>query len=103
MQLLVLKQISNSSSFKSLNLVLSACIDLSGNLKEGMYVGFSGSAEGSTEMHLVGNWTIHTSELPQTRHRLHPRNVSVIMGPQNPPHSPFKPRNLTILGGLLIP
>ncbi|CAM8957497.1 unnamed protein product [Rhodiola kirilowii] len=78
------------SSLKPLNPVLSVAIDLTGNLKENMYAGFSASTEGSTELHLVENWTFQTSGFPQTRERLHPHNVSdhsVTLRPPEPPIS----------------
>ncbi|GMP52144.1 hypothetical protein CsSME_00018082 [Camellia sinensis var. sinensis] len=54
--------------------LLSVEIDLSHYLKEFMYVGFSASTEGSTELHLIENWRFETS--PSGRARNHPHNVS---------------------------
>ncbi|KAL6607043.1 hypothetical protein ACP70R_042696 [Stipagrostis hirtigluma subsp. patula] len=46
--------------------VLSVAIDLSGHLKEVMYVGFSASTEGSTQQHTIKEWTFHTFGFPAT-------------------------------------
>ncbi|KAL7249068.1 hypothetical protein ACSBR1_011267 [Camellia fascicularis] len=54
--------------------LLSVEIDLSHYLKEFMFVGFSASTEGSTELHLIENWRFETS--PSGRARNHPHNVS---------------------------
>ncbi|KAK9133984.1 hypothetical protein Scep_013512 [Stephania cephalantha] len=49
------------SSFRPENPILSVAIDLSNYFKEFMYVGFSASTEGSTEMHTIQDWTFETS------------------------------------------
>lgn len=57
--------------------LLSANIDLSPFLNGEMYVGFSGSTEGSTEIHLIENWSFKTSGfLPVRSKSNHPHNVS---------------------------
>ena len=64
------------SSFKPENPVLSVDIDLSDYLKPVMYVGFSASTEGSTELHLIENWSFSTFGFVPARLRLSPHNVS---------------------------
>ncbi|KAK9156347.1 hypothetical protein Sjap_003827 [Stephania japonica] len=49
------------SSFRPENPILSVDIDLSSYFKEFMYVGFSASTEGSTELHTIQDWTFETS------------------------------------------
>ncbi|XP_031280089.1 probable L-type lectin-domain containing receptor kinase S.7 [Pistacia vera] len=56
--------------------VLRVDIDLSEYLKEVMYVGFSASTEGSTELHLIQNWSFKTFGFQPVRPRSHPHNVS---------------------------
>ncbi|GMN62341.1 hypothetical protein TIFTF001_031417 [Ficus carica] len=56
--------------------ILSVDIGLSKYLKENMYVGFSASTEGSTELHLIENWSFRTYGFSTLRSRLHPHNVS---------------------------
>lgn len=57
--------------------VLSVNIDLSPFLNGEMYVGFSGSTEGSTEVHLIENWSFKTSGFVPARSRSNrPHNVS---------------------------
>ncbi|KAJ4725292.1 putative Kinase [Melia azedarach] len=72
----VLKVFMSYSSLKPENPVLNVNIDLSGYLKEVMYVGFSASTEGSTELHLIENWSFQTSGFQPVRPNLHPHNVS---------------------------
>ncbi|XP_050215421.1 probable L-type lectin-domain containing receptor kinase S.7 [Mercurialis annua] len=55
--------------------VLSVAVDLSGYFKEFMYVGFSGSTEGSTEVHLIENWSFRTYGFRSFRPKK-PHNVS---------------------------
>ena len=57
----VLKVYMSYSSLKPGNPILTVDIDLSEYLKRDMYVGFSGSTEGSTERHLIANWSFRTS------------------------------------------
>ncbi|KAE8125371.1 hypothetical protein FH972_020187 [Carpinus fangiana] len=64
------------SSFKPEKPVLSVDIDLSDYLKPVMYVGFSASTEGSTELHLIENWSFSTFGFVPVRPRLSPHNVS---------------------------
>ncbi|CAN8301796.1 unnamed protein product [Cochlearia groenlandica] len=57
--------------------VLSVSIDLSPYLTGEMYVGFSGSTEGSTEIHLIENWSFKTSGFVAVRSKSNRRhNVS---------------------------
>ncbi|XP_010545277.1 PREDICTED: probable L-type lectin-domain containing receptor kinase S.7 [Tarenaya hassleriana] len=56
--------------------LLSVNIDLSPFLKGEMYVGFSGSTEGSTEVHLIESWNFRTSGFVPLRSKSHPHNVS---------------------------
>ncbi|KAJ0267025.1 L-type lectin-domain containing receptor kinase S.7 [Hirschfeldia incana] len=57
--------------------VLSVNIDLSPFLNGEMYVGFSGSTEGSTEVHLIENWSFKTSGFVPVKSRSNrPHNVS---------------------------
>ncbi|XP_050370142.1 probable L-type lectin-domain containing receptor kinase S.7 [Argentina anserina] len=75
------------SSLKPPTPVLAVAIDLSGYLKQTMYVGFSASTEGSTELHQVENWSFRTSGFVPARPTLHPHNVSdtyVIVSPRLP-------------------
>ncbi|KAK9941211.1 hypothetical protein M0R45_017830 [Rubus argutus] len=75
------------SGFKPENPILNVDIDLSGYLREVMYVGFSASTEGSTELHLIENWSFRTSGFVPMRPRVHPHNVSdtyVIVSPRLP-------------------
>ncbi|KAJ4754172.1 receptor lectin kinase [Rhynchospora pubera] len=44
--------------------ILSVTIDLSRNFAQFMYVGFSASTEGSTELHMVRDWTFQTFGFP---------------------------------------
>ncbi|GMY30947.1 probable L-type lectin-domain containing receptor kinase S.7 [Fagus crenata] len=64
------------SRTKPINPVLSVNIDLSDYLKEAMYLGFSASTEGSTELHLIENWSFSTFGFIPVRLRLRPHNVS---------------------------
>ncbi|KAK6934608.1 Legume lectin domain [Dillenia turbinata] len=69
--------LSFSDFQKPLSPVLCVNIDLSGFLSEFMFVGFSASTEGSTELHLIQNWNFHSSGFPPIRPFLKPHNVSV--------------------------
>ncbi|XP_057795215.1 probable L-type lectin-domain containing receptor kinase S.7 [Salvia miltiorrhiza] len=64
------------SSFKPEQPLLSVDIDLSDYLKELMFVGFSASTEGSTELHFIENWSFRTTGFRPPRPRFHPHNVS---------------------------
>ncbi|GAB4845943.1 Probable L-type lectin-domain containing receptor kinase S.7 [Ancistrocladus abbreviatus] len=66
----------NHSIFKPKDPVLDVGIDLSHYLKEFMYVGFSGSTEGSTELHLIESWSFQTSGFLPVRSSFSPHNVS---------------------------
>ncbi|KAI4306224.1 hypothetical protein L6164_029517 [Bauhinia variegata] len=55
---------------------LSVDISLSNYLKGIMYVGFSASTEGSTELHQIQNWSFQTSGFLAPRPNLQPHNVS---------------------------
>ncbi|CAN7139929.1 unnamed protein product [Brassica rapa subsp. narinosa] len=57
--------------------ILSVNIDLAPFLNGEMYVGFSGSTEGSTEIHLIENWSFKTSGFVPVRSKSNrPHNVS---------------------------
>lgn len=71
-----LKVFLSYSSFKPPKPLLSVDIDLSSYLREVMYVGFSASTEGSTELHLIENWSFSTSGFSPVRPNLNPHNVS---------------------------
>ncbi|XP_062233305.1 probable L-type lectin-domain containing receptor kinase S.7 [Phragmites australis] len=58
--------LSYSAASKPKRPVLSVAIDLSGYLKEAMYVGFSASTEGSTQQHTIKEWTFQTFGVPAT-------------------------------------
>ncbi|XP_052207444.1 probable L-type lectin-domain containing receptor kinase S.7 [Diospyros lotus] len=65
------------TSFRPEFPVLTVRIDLSDYLKENLYVGFSASTEGSTELHLIENWKFQTSGFRPIRPKSHPaHNVS---------------------------
>ncbi|XP_057975361.1 probable L-type lectin-domain containing receptor kinase S.7 [Malania oleifera] len=68
-----LKVFLSYSSLKPQKPSLSVDIDLYEHLNGPMYVGFSASTEGSTELHVIENWTFRTFGL---RSRLHSHNVS---------------------------
>ncbi|CAM8884604.1 unnamed protein product [Rhodiola kirilowii] len=90
------------SSLKPSDPVLSSAIDLTGHLKESMYAGFSASTDGSTELHLVENWTFQTFGFPQITPTSHPHNVSdhsVALAPPVISVVPSSnPRNKLVLG-----
>ncbi|KAL7103340.1 hypothetical protein ACP275_08G173600 [Erythranthe tilingii] len=74
------------STFKPETSILSVDLDLSDYLKEFMFVGFSASTEGSTELHYIENWSFRTLGFRQTKPRIHPHNVSdTTVPPLNPP------------------
>ncbi|KAK4487430.1 hypothetical protein RD792_005933 [Penstemon davidsonii] len=73
------------SSFKPDEPLLSVDIDLSDYLKDFMFVGFSASTEGSTELHYVENWSFQTLGFRPVRPRIHPHNVSDNAVPLRPP------------------
>ncbi|XP_021288078.1 probable L-type lectin-domain containing receptor kinase S.7 [Herrania umbratica] len=64
------------STLKPPTPLLSVDIDLAGYLKEDMFVGFSASTEGSTEVHSIVNWSFKTFGFRPVRPRSHPHNVS---------------------------
>lgn len=76
--------LSKKVSYKPEDPLLVVNIDLSGYLKEFNYVGFSASTEGSTEVHLIENWSFKTYGFRPLRPRINPHNVSdnsVILSP----------------------
>ncbi|KAK6133027.1 hypothetical protein DH2020_033237 [Rehmannia glutinosa] len=73
------------SSFKPDEPILTVDIDLSDYLKEFMFVGFSASTEGSTELHYIENWSFQTLGFRPLRPRIHPHNVSDSSIPVRPP------------------
>ncbi|XVE80548.1 hypothetical protein DITRI_Ditri14bG0148900 [Diplodiscus trichospermus] len=72
----VLNVFLSYSALKPRKPLLSVAIDLSSYLKEDMFVGFSASTEGSTEVHLIHNWSFKTFGFLPVRPRSHPHNVS---------------------------
>ncbi|XP_030509781.2 probable L-type lectin-domain containing receptor kinase S.7 isoform X1 [Cannabis sativa] len=64
------------SNIKPEKAILSLDINLYEYLTENMYVGFSASTEGSTELHLIENWSFHTYGFLSLRTRKNPHNVS---------------------------
>ncbi|XP_023007739.1 probable L-type lectin-domain containing receptor kinase S.7 [Cucurbita maxima] len=66
----------SNSSLKPSEALLDVSVDLSSYLKEVMYVGFSGSTEGSTDLYLIESWSFHTSGFVPARRRFKPHNVS---------------------------
>ncbi|KAJ9153946.1 hypothetical protein P3X46_027332 [Hevea brasiliensis] len=72
----VLNVFLSYSSLMPATPLLTVDVDLSGYLKEAMYVGFSGSTEGSTELHLIESWSFETSGFLPVRPKSHPHNVS---------------------------
>ncbi|XP_022855632.1 probable L-type lectin-domain containing receptor kinase S.7 [Olea europaea var. sylvestris] len=73
------------SSFKPEEPLLRVGVDLSDYLKEFMYVGFSASTEGSTELHFIQNWNFRTLGFRPIRPKIHPYNVSESSVPLRPP------------------
>ncbi|XP_059666563.1 probable L-type lectin-domain containing receptor kinase S.7 [Cornus florida] len=73
------------SSFKPAKPLLKVDIDLSGYLSEFMFVGFSASTEGSTELHMIEKWSFKTFGFHPMRPRIHPHNVSDSSVPLTPP------------------
>ncbi|PPD95044.1 hypothetical protein GOBAR_DD07918 [Gossypium barbadense] len=72
----VLNVFLSYSTVKPPTPLLSLEIDLSHYLKDDMFVGFSASTEGSTEVHLIYNWSFRTFGFLPVRSRSHPHNVS---------------------------
>ncbi|KAI4307859.1 hypothetical protein L6164_030993 [Bauhinia variegata] len=64
------------SSLKPEKPILSVDINLSDYFKTIMYVGFSASTEGSTELHQIENWSFQTIGFIPARPKSHPHNVS---------------------------
>ncbi|KAI9184694.1 hypothetical protein LWI28_000018 [Acer negundo] len=72
----VLKVFMSYTTSKPEKPVLTVDVDLSEYLKEVMYIGFSASTEGSTELHLIEDWSFRSFGFLPVRSRLHPHNVS---------------------------
>ncbi|XP_043693585.1 probable L-type lectin-domain containing receptor kinase S.7 [Telopea speciosissima] len=66
----------NYSSSKPEKPMLSVDIDLSKYLAETMYAGFSASTEGSTEVHLIKEWTFQTFGFQPVKPHSPPQNES---------------------------
>ncbi|KAI5674694.1 hypothetical protein M9H77_15058 [Catharanthus roseus] len=64
------------SSFKPEEPLLDVEIDLSDHLNNSMYLGFSASTEGSTELHSIENWSFQTRGFRPIRPTIHPHNVT---------------------------
>ncbi|XP_074292893.1 putative L-type lectin-domain containing receptor kinase S.7 [Silene latifolia] len=72
----ILKVFMNYSTPKPNKPVLDLQLDLSEYLKEFMYVGFSGSTEGSTELHLIHSFGFETHGFMPLRPHFRTHNVS---------------------------
>lgn len=73
------------SSLKPEEPILHVDVDLSPHFKDYMYLGFSASTEGSTELHFVENWRFQTEGFRPIRPRINPHNVSDNIVPLKPP------------------
>ncbi|KAL6553366.1 putative L-type lectin-domain containing receptor kinase S.7 [Orobanche gracilis] len=89
---------------------LTVDIDLSDYLKEFMFVGFSASTEGSTELHHIQNWDFHTLGFRPVRPRIHPHNLSdsTVVVPSEPPFPVpdsrnRHPTNIVLAIGICLP
>ncbi|KVI02333.1 Concanavalin A-like lectin/glucanase superfamily [Cynara cardunculus var. scolymus] len=68
--------------------ILAMEIDLSSYFQEYMYLGFSGSTEGTTETHLIENWSFKSSGLKHFNPRINdPHNVTDNTVVKRPPVS----------------
>lgn len=80
-----LKVFLSYSSSRPERPLLDVIVDLSGYVEDVMYVGFSGSTEGSTELHLIRSWSFNSSGfVPAMPGGFTPHNVSdssVIVSP----------------------
>ncbi|KAL4341606.1 hypothetical protein GQ457_08G007740 [Hibiscus cannabinus] len=72
----VLNVFLSYSTVKPQTPLLSVDVDLSGYLKEYVFVGFSASTEGSTAIHTIENWSFKTFGFLPVRPKSHPHNVS---------------------------
>ncbi|KAL4312459.1 hypothetical protein GQ457_01G007130 [Hibiscus cannabinus] len=72
----VLNVFLSYSTLKPPTPLLSVDIDLSHYLNDDMFVGFSASTEGSTEVHLIHSWRFKTFGFLPVRPKSHPHNVS---------------------------
>lgn len=93
------------SNTKPQSPLLTVKIDLSGYLKETMFVGFSASTEGSTEIHSIHNWSFQSSGFSPVRPKSHPHNVSdssVTIVTDFPPSNPTNRRHKRVGLGLGI-
>ncbi|GAB2284776.1 hypothetical protein Dimus_019229 [Dionaea muscipula] len=81
----------DQSIFKPVYPVLDVDIDLSNYLEKVMFVGFSGSTEGSTELHLIESWSFQTFGFTPVRPKFRSHNVSdssvLVTPPRNQPSS----------------
>ncbi|OWM85881.1 hypothetical protein CDL15_Pgr012131 [Punica granatum] len=82
--------------------LLSVNIDLSPYLKEFVYLGFSASTEGSTELHWIESWSFETFGFLPMRPKSHPHNVSdssvIVRPPISVPESGSEHRKRLGLG-----
>ncbi|GAB2279810.1 Probable L-type lectin-domain containing receptor kinase S.7 [Dionaea muscipula] len=84
-----LKVFVKDSIFRSLEPVLDVDIDLSDYLNKVMFVGFCGSTEGSTELHLIQSWSFQTFGFLPVRPKFSSsHNVSDSSVPVNPQNRP---------------
>ncbi|XP_073010096.1 probable L-type lectin-domain containing receptor kinase S.7 [Typha latifolia] len=90
------------SNIKPQNPIFSSKIDLSEHFEEFMYVGFSASTEGSTELHTIKDWSFQTFGFPSLNLS---SDVSNSTGSQTPSSMiPEMPRSSSrkILGLILV-
>ncbi|KAK9077613.1 hypothetical protein SSX86_005950 [Deinandra increscens subsp. villosa] len=87
------------SGLKPENPLLNMTIDLSAYFQEFMYLGFSGSTEGSKETHSIENWSFKSFGMKRFNPRTdNPHNVSSNTVPiwdenRDGPHHPHSPRS----------
>ncbi|CAN1193994.1 Probable L-type lectin-domain containing receptor kinase S.7 [Linum perenne] len=105
----VLEVFLSYSTSKPQTPLLSVDVDLSDYLKGDMYVGFSGSTEGSTELHSIHNWSFNLTREALSASSLRPRSAiphnvsdsSIIITSPEIPSSP-NPKNKKLGLGLGI-
>ncbi|KAJ1410799.1 Serine/threonine-protein kinase, active site [Sesbania bispinosa] len=69
------------SRSKPLDPILTVRVDLSEHFNDVVYVGFSASTEGSTELHQIQSWSFHTIGLKLKKpHNVSDNSVSVTVG-----------------------
>ncbi|KAL2944988.1 putative L-type lectin-domain containing receptor kinase S.7, partial [Bienertia sinuspersici] len=98
----LVKVFMSYTSTKPGNPILEAEIDLSRYLKDYMYLGFSGSTEGSTEVHLIESFSFETYGFMPRRPHFRTHNVSdstvIISSPPSKKSTSKSLRKRIILG-----